>query len=73
MVYKQQDSSYFLQKEPCMSIRTISKAGFQREVNEQVLKAKVDQPQENRKYCALLFDEMKVKENLVYDKYTGIR
>ena len=49
-----------------------SQTGFQREVNEQVLKeSKVDQLQENRKYCALFLDEMKVKENLVYDKYTG--
>ena len=32
---------------------------------------KVDQLQENLKYCALLLHEMEVKENLVYDKYTG--
>ena len=33
--------------------------------------AKVDRLQENREYCALLLDEVKVKENQVYDKGTG--
>lgn len=25
----------------------------------------------NRKFCGIIIDEMKVKENLVYDKFTG--
>lgn len=26
---------------------------------------------ECQRYCGIVFDEMKVKENLVYDKFTG--
>lgn len=47
-----------------------SQTGSQVEVNQQLMKeAKVEELQENRKY--LLIDEMKIKENIVYDKYTG--
>ena len=49
-----------------------SKTGFQQEVNEQLRKeSKLSELSESRKYCGLVLDEMKVKENLVYDKYTG--
>ena len=49
-----------------------SKTGFQEEVNDQLRKeAKVSDLPEPKKYCGLILDEMKVKENLVYDKYTG--
>lgn len=46
-----------------------SKTGFQEEVNEQ--ESKVSELPEEKKYCGLVLDEMKVKENLVYDKHTG--
>ena len=46
--------------------------GFQQELNRQLLKeSKVNELSEQRKYCGIVFDEMKIKENLVYDKYTG--
>ena len=46
--------------------------GFQQEVNQQLMKeSKVHDLPEEQKYCGIIFDEMKVKENLVYDKYTG--
>lgn len=49
-----------------------SRAGFQLEVNQQLQKeSKVCDLPENRRFCALLVDEMKVKENLVYDKFEG--
>lgn len=48
------------------------KTGFQLEVNEQLYKeAKVEELQESKKFCGILIDEMKIKENLVYDKYSG--
>ena len=49
-----------------------SRAGFQIEVNQQLQKeAKIEDLPENRRFCALLLDEMKLKENLIYDKYEG--
>ena len=49
-----------------------SKTGFQLEVNVQLSKeSKVGELPEEKKYCGLVIDEMKVKENLVYDKFTG--
>ena len=49
-----------------------SRPGFQLEVNQQLLKeGKLDDLPEHRKYCCLVLDEMKMKENLVYNKYTG--
>ena len=49
-----------------------SKTGFQAEVNAQLLEeSKVRELPEEKKYCGLVIDEMKVKENLVYDKFTG--
>ena len=49
-----------------------SRAGFQIEVNQQLQKeAKIKDLPENRRFCALLLDEMKLKENLIYDKYEG--
>lgn len=48
-----------------------STSGFQVEVNQQVIQeSKIDQLSERKRYCALTLDEMKVKENLVYNKYT---
>lgn len=47
-------------------------AGFQEEVVQQLMKeAKVQNLPEYQRYCGIIFDEMKIKENLVYDKYTG--
>ncbi len=47
-------------------------AGFQLELNQQLHKeSKVNSLPEHQKYCGIIFDEMKVKENLVYDKITG--
>lgn len=43
-------------------------AGFQQEVNNQLRK----QPKvADLQYCGIIFDEMKIKESLVYVKYTG--
>ena len=50
----------------------VNKPGFQDEVNQQMVdeikKMSIDEP---RKYVALLVDEMKVKEGLVYNKNCG--
>ena len=49
-----------------------SRSGYHVEVNRQLQKeAKVSTLPESQKFCALIIDEMKIKENLVYDKYTG--
>ena len=49
-----------------------SQPGFQREVIEELIReAKLDTLPEEQRYCGLIVDEMKVKESLVYDKYTG--
>ena len=49
-----------------------SRAGFQLEVNQQLQKeSKVSELPSNRQFCALLLDEMKLKEKLVYDKFDG--
>ena len=46
------------------------RSGYQLEVNEQLQKeAKLNDLPENRRYCSLVLDEMKIKENLVYDKF----
>ena len=48
------------------------KPGFQPELKKQLLKeSQVNELSEQRKYCGIVFDEMKVKESLVYDKFTG--
>lgn len=45
------------------------KAGL--EVNQQLHKeAKIDELHESRKFCAIVVDEMKIKENLIYDKFS---
>ena len=48
-----------------------SKEGFQREVDEMLQNEAQIHTAERKKYVALLFDEMKVKESLVYDKYSA--
>ena len=49
-----------------------NRPGFQKEVNEQLQKeSRVSKLSEEYKYCGIVFDEMKIKENLVYDKHTG--
>ena len=49
-----------------------SKTGFQQEVNEQLYKeSKVNELPEHQRFCGIVLDEMKVKESLVYDKFTG--
>lgn len=49
-----------------------SRSGFQCEVDEQLLKeAKLEDSAEHRKYVSLVFDEVKIKEDLVYNKHTG--
>ncbi len=46
--------------------------GFQKEVNELLLQEmKVDVLPENKRYVCLILDEMKIKEGLVYNKYSG--
>lgn len=48
------------------------RTGFQKEVNEQLYKeANIIALSANRKFCGIIIDEMKVKENLVYDMFTG--
>ena len=43
--------------------------GIQTEVTEQLMtEAKIDTLQDSRKYVAVVFDEMKIKEGIVYDK-----
>ena len=49
-----------------------SQTGFQQEVNQQLQKeANLEVLPECQRFCGLVVDEMQVKENLVYDKYTG--
>ncbi len=49
-----------------------SKSGFQVEVDQMLKKeAQLDSIPDWKKYVVLLFDEMKVKESLVYDKHTA--
>ena len=46
--------------------------GFQPELNQQLQKeAAIDSLPQSKRYVALLIDEMKIKEDLVYDKHTG--
>ena len=46
--------------------------GFQPELNQQLQKeAAIDSLPQLKRYVALLIDEMKIKEDLVYDKHTG--
>ena len=49
-----------------------SKTGYQVEVNRELQKeSKVLTLPDSKKHVALIIDEMKVKENLVYDKHSG--
>ncbi|SMN01233.1 hypothetical protein SPONN_2329 [uncultured Candidatus Thioglobus sp.] len=49
-----------------------ARSGLQRDVDEQLLKeADIDSTCDHKKFVALLFDEVKIKEDLVYNKYTG--
>ena len=49
-----------------------TKTGFQCEVNEQITKeANIDNLSESRRYVSIVIDEMKVKEDLVYNKHSG--
>ena len=46
-----------------------SRTGFQPEINEQLQNIESLPP--SKHYVALRIDEMKVKEDLIYDKHTG--
>ena len=47
-----------------------AKPGFQPEIDEQICRdAKLDSIPEFQKYMCLVFNEVKVKENLVYNKH----
>lgn len=49
-----------------------TKPGFQREVNQELMKeAKISELDEIQKHVAVVFDEMRIKEDLVYNKHTG--
>lgn len=49
-----------------------AKAGFQSDVDEQLSKeANIDNAKEHQKYVALVFDEVKIREDLVYNKHSG--
>ena len=46
--------------------------GIQPEVNAQIIKeAKVNTLEEWKKYVAVVFDEVKIREDLVYNKHTS--
>ena len=48
------------------------KPGFQKEVNQQLMKeARISELDEIQKHVVVAFDEMRIKEDLVYDKHTG--
>ena len=47
-----------------------STPGFQTEIFQQLQK-EVESLPESRKYVGIVIDEMKIKEGLVYNKYTG--
>ena len=48
------------------------KTGFQHEINALLAnELKVNALQESRKYCSLVINKMRVKENLVYGKFNG--
>ena len=48
------------------------KPGFQKEVHELLLQEmKLETNPEKRRYVCLILDEMKIKEGLVYNKYSG--
>ena len=49
-----------------------SASGFYPDLNEQLKKeSAIDSLPESRRYVVLIVDEMKIKEDLVYDKYAG--
>lgn len=49
-----------------------SSPGFHSDLNEQLKKeAEIESLPESQRYVGLLIDEMKIKEDLVYDKYSG--
>ena len=49
-----------------------SQPGYQPDLNLQLQKeANIESLPEKRRYVSLLIDEMKIKEDLVYDKYSG--
>lgn len=49
-----------------------SSTGFQKEVHQQLLdEIKIDSLPENRRFVSLILDEMKIKEELAYNKHSG--
>lgn len=49
-----------------------SQPGFHSQLNQQLQKeSDIESLPESKRYVALLIDEMKIKEDLVYDKHTG--
>ena len=49
-----------------------TKTGFQHEVNEQITKeANIDNLCEPQRYVSIVIDGVKVKDDLVYNKYSG--
>lgn len=49
-----------------------AKSGLQKDVDEQLAKeANIESASEHEKYVALVFDEVKIKEDLVYNKHSG--
>lgn len=49
-----------------------AKAGFQPDLDKELIRqAKLDEIPEYKKFVCLVFDEMKVKEDLVYNKHSG--
>ena len=47
-------------------------SGFQHEVNKQLMRAaKLEELDDLQKHVVLVFDEMKIKEDLVFNKHSG--
>ena len=65
-----QDLFPYLLLVPYEIIHIISGTGFLPEVTEQLIKeAKIDSLKPHEKHVALCFDEVRIKDNLVYDKH----
>ena len=74
MLLERQALSHFHPNGHCwiIPITLSSNQGSNKNLTDNFLKeSKVNELSEQRKYCGIVFDEMKIKENLVYDKYAG--
>ena len=74
--FESQISLRSLHRELCVIIHnyhTKAVAGFSDEVDKQLIEAaKILTCPEQEKYVVIIMDEMHIKEDLVYDKHTGM-